>query len=394
MRNYSLLLEIAGLSVKFYCKQKTDATFLKKRYADYAIEKEEVKKPACEIFFPYHGSRQIQAKGVKFYIPALLLRSKFRRFNDFLRVILMYVLSRNKGFILHASSLVKNDFGYIFIGKEDAGKSTIRKLFPEFVCLGDDSALVRKVRGQYFLFGSPFYQRTYRAYRNRKVPIKGVFELKRANFNLIKLLPFPENVKAISSNSFITNLGRKGQEKELLLKNSFDYCLRNKVFSLSFEKSRFFWSLLRLANSKNLLDKKTDKIAKQINPRVLKKLPQGVVWSPAVASWGFLGKCLVINEASWNFEFGGQRRVRKIARIISQPNFISSHVKLINTTKKQMTKKVNKRWIILIEQNNGFTIIDGNHLAIAAYLLGKKGRNLNLRFLIGKLPQAKTCIWC
>jgi len=391
---YSFLLGVANFPIQFYCKKKADSSFFRKKYGDFLIKKGDANKPVCKIFFIKHHSRQIQVKGKNFYLPVLPLKKNFRLFNDLLRIVLIYVLNRNNGFILHASVLVENRLGYIFVGKEDTGKSTIRKLFPELVCLGDDTAIIRKIRRRFFLFGSPFYQRTNRAYPNQKVLIRAVFELKKADFNLVKLLSFPENLKSLSSNTYIANIGKKSEEKELLLKNYSDFCLKNKTFSLYFKKDRSFWPLLEQSISENLTRQRINKITKLINPRVLKKLPKGIIWFPAVASWEFLKDCLVINEASWNFEFNGQRRVKRIAKFIIQPTIFSPHTELINKIKQQMGEKADKQWITLIEKDNVFTIIDGNHLAIAAYQLGRLGKEINLRLLIGNLPQGKICPWC
>jgi len=258
--------------------------------------------------------------------------------------------------------------------------------------LGDDSAVIRKVNKRFFLFGSPFYQRTQKSYPNRKVPIKAVFSLNQADYNLVRLLAFPDDVKVVSANSFITDIHEKSKERRLIFEKAMAFCQENKIFSLFFRKERPFWFLLKETTDKNFLCVDEDKILKLINPQVRKKLSQKMIWTPALGSWDFLERCLVIKETSWNFEFDGKRLVKEIAEIASSSSRSSSHIELINKIKTGMKERDLERWIVLIEKNGFFTIIDGNHQAIAAYLQRKKKRK-NLKFLIGKLPPKKNCPW-
>lgn len=383
-------IEIAGLSFQFYCKREGDASFLREKYLAFLPQKK-VKQPVAKIFFTDLHFKKIRVEGNKFYLPQIGIRKNFRQFNDLLRMVVGYVLNRNRGFVFHASSLVKDGFGYIFIGREDAGKSTVRRLFPHLVCLGDDSAIVREINKQFFLFGSPFYQRTQKVYPNKKVPIKGVFSLHQANFNLVKLLTFPEDVKALSTDSFIADIKKKSEERKLIFEKAVAFCHRNKIFSLFFQKNSSFWPLLEKASGKNFFKGDKDKILAMVNPQVKKKLPSKLSWTAALGSGDFLGKCLVIKEASWNFEFDGKRQVAEVARMAGSSKRSSSHIELINRIRRKLKKRDFERWIVLIESKGLYTIIDGNHLAITFYLEGKDREGL--KFLIAKLPSQKKCLW-
>lgn len=385
-----LEIEIAELPFQFYCKRKGDASFLKEKYSDFLL-KEGVKKPVGKIFLTNRNFQKIRAEGNKFYLPQISIKNHFRQFNDLFRIVAGYVLNRNQGFVFHASSLVKNGYGYIFIGKENAGKSTVRKLFPELVCLGDDSAVIRKVNKHFFLFGSPFYQRTQKSYPNRKVPIKAVFSLNQTDYNLVKLLSFPESFTTLSANSFIADISEKSKERRLVFEKVMPFCQENKIFSLFFKKERSFLPLLDQAADKDFLNSDKDRILGLINPQVRKKLPREMIWTFALGSRDFLEKCLVIKETSWNFEFDGKRLVKEIAEIASSSSRSSPHIELINKIKTGMKERDLERWIILVEKRGFFTIIDGNHQAIATYLQRKKRHNF--KFLIAKLTPKKSCPW-
>lgn len=242
------MFKIADLPILFYCKNEEEASFIRGKYHSFLTKRSKILRPAGKIFFGQSSSLKIQVKGKNVYLPSVSLAKKFGCFDLFFEILLMPILAMNKGFILHASSLVKNGLGYIFVGEENTGKSTIRKLFPDLVCLGDDTAIVRKADSCFFLFSCPFYQRNYKPSSNLKVPIAGVSVLTaKADFNLVKPLSFPENFKAILSNAYISGLEKKDQEKESSSKICYEFCLENKIFALSFKKDRSFWPFLEEA---------------------------------------------------------------------------------------------------------------------------------------------------
>ena len=245
INKHSLIFKVADLLIQFYCKSEDDATFLKDKYANFLVKRSNSAQLAGRVFFDKERSKEIQIKEDDIYISHLPLSKEFGKFNIFFEIAMMPILGRNNGFILHASSLVKNGLGYIFTGKEDRGKSTIIKLFSELVCLGDDTAIIRKVDNHFFLFSSPFYQRNYKPEKNLKVLVRTIFALTEiADFNLVKPLFFPDDFKALLSNAYISEMDTEDKEKELLARNCYEFCLKNKIFSLSFKKNRSFWPLL------------------------------------------------------------------------------------------------------------------------------------------------------
>lgn len=245
MNKHSLIFKVADLLIQFYCKSEDDATFLRNKYTNFLVKKNDPGRLAGRVFFDKERSKEIQIKEDDIFISHLPLSKEFGKFNIFFEIAMMPILGTNNGFILHASSLVKDGTGYVFTGKEDRGKSTIIKLFSELICLGDDTAIIRKINNRFFLFSSPFYQRNYKPEKNLKVLVRTVFALTEiADFNLVKPLFFPDDFKALLSNAYFSEMDKGGKEQELLAKNCFEFCLENKIFSLSFRKDRSFWPLL------------------------------------------------------------------------------------------------------------------------------------------------------
>lgn len=74
-----------------------------------------------------------------------------------LRIVHTLLLSRERGFLLHASSAVRNGKAFLFTGPSGAGKTTIARLAPsDVVVLSDEISYVRRVGDGYVAFGTPF----------------------------------------------------------------------------------------------------------------------------------------------------------------------------------------------------------------------------------------------
>lgn len=74
-----------------------------------------------------------------------------------LRIVHTLLLSRARGFLLHASSVVRNGRAFLFTGPSGAGKTTIARLAPpDAVVLTDEISYVRRVDGRYLAYGTPF----------------------------------------------------------------------------------------------------------------------------------------------------------------------------------------------------------------------------------------------
>ncbi len=74
-----------------------------------------------------------------------------------LRIVHTLLLSREHGFLLHASSVVRNGRAYLFTGPSGAGKTTIARLAPaDAVVLTDEISYVRRMGNRYMAYGTPF----------------------------------------------------------------------------------------------------------------------------------------------------------------------------------------------------------------------------------------------
>jgi hypothetical protein len=103
------------------------------------------------------------------------------------QLLLMYVLARKKGAILHAAGMVVNEKGYLFLGRSGAGKSTLVRLCSGrdgFDFLSDDRIVVRKERDGYRAYGTPWPGEAGIA-ANRGVSLSSMFFIYHGSENRI-----------------------------------------------------------------------------------------------------------------------------------------------------------------------------------------------------------------
>jgi hypothetical protein len=95
-----------------------------------------------------------------------------------LRIVHTLLLSRVRGFLLHASSVVRNGRAFLFTGPSGSGKTTIARLAPtDAVVLTDEISYVRRLGDQYVAYGTPFAGELSDAGEPVSAPIAAVFGL-------------------------------------------------------------------------------------------------------------------------------------------------------------------------------------------------------------------------
>lgn len=90
--------------------------------------------------------------------------------------------------LVHASVIMHNESGYMFLGRSGTGKSTHSRLWlsniDNAVLLNDDNPVIRLVGGEAVVFGSPWSGKTP-CYKNESVPLKAIVRLSQAPSNKI-----------------------------------------------------------------------------------------------------------------------------------------------------------------------------------------------------------------
>lgn len=101
------------------------------------------------------------------------------------QILLIHLLGRNQGLIVHAMGLEKKGNGFIFPGKSGAGKSTLAKGVADsgkFELLSDDRIVLRKFKDDFKAFGTPWPGDAGNAL-NKSYPLKGIFFIEQSPYN-------------------------------------------------------------------------------------------------------------------------------------------------------------------------------------------------------------------
>ncbi len=104
-----------------------------------------------------------------------------------LRILHTLLLAPQGGFLVHASSAVRNGKAFLFSGVSEAGKTTMARLAPQDVALlTDEASYVRKVDGRYLAYGTPFAGDFGDPGENISAPIAALYLLKKAQHNSVE----------------------------------------------------------------------------------------------------------------------------------------------------------------------------------------------------------------
>ena len=106
--------------------------------------------------------------------------------NNALMMAFAFAASYHETALIHASCIMKGQWGYPFTAKSGTGKSTHSALWMQCIegceLLNDDNPIVRIVDGQPFIYGSPWSGKTP-CYRNRQARLGAMTRIERCLSN-------------------------------------------------------------------------------------------------------------------------------------------------------------------------------------------------------------------
>jgi len=170
-----------------------------------------------------------------------------------LRIVHSLVLARNNGFLLHASSGVRNGRAYMFSGLSEAGKTTMASLAPPDVdLLTDEASYVRKVDGAYLAYGTPFAGEFGRQGKNIAAPIAAVYLLEKAAENRIDPVPPADAIRRLMRN--VLFFAHDPALVQLVFENVCAFVAEVPILQLSFFPDQRVWELIGNEIPKNRLE--------------------------------------------------------------------------------------------------------------------------------------------
>lgn len=119
--------------------------------------------------------------------------------------IFYWELPKFDGLMLHAAAVEYRGKAYLFSGPSTVGKSTHTRLWrqllgEEVMFINDDKPALRRVKGQWFAYGTPWCGKDG-INQNKKVPLAGICFLRQSEKNSIHRLDLREAMIQIMSQS-------------------------------------------------------------------------------------------------------------------------------------------------------------------------------------------------
>lgn len=96
--------------------------------------------------------------------------------------------------LLHASAIARQGRAAVFLAPDEGGKTTAVRLSPNGTILGDDQVLVRRVRGMFRVWGTPW---GLHVDARASAPLAGLFLLKKGERFSLAPLPARELIPFI-----------------------------------------------------------------------------------------------------------------------------------------------------------------------------------------------------
>jgi len=102
-------------------------------------------------------------------------------------LIVVNRLSRGRGFLVHAAGISDAGEGLLFVGASGSGKTTLAKLFhghPRVTVLSDERTIVSRIRGQFFVSGTP-WPGVGTFVSAQTVPLRRIYFIEHASTNAL-----------------------------------------------------------------------------------------------------------------------------------------------------------------------------------------------------------------
>ncbi|MFC1948007.1 hypothetical protein ACFLXY_08830 [Chloroflexota bacterium] len=120
------------------------------------------------------------------------------------KVLFVLLLNREHGVMMHGCGVVVNGEGVLFTGVAGSGKSTMANLWKkreDTTVIGDECIVIRRVNGQFWIYGTPWYSSAKIA-SSQGAPLKRVLSIKHSHDNYVTPLKGSEAVATLTAQSF------------------------------------------------------------------------------------------------------------------------------------------------------------------------------------------------
>ena len=192
----------------------------------------------AEFAYKFEGaSLQVSSGGVDFRG----VRNEYA-LDSLLRVLLSWELLSHNGFLLHASTVLRNGKAYVFTGRSGAGKSTVASLSPVGSVFTDEISLLRKEGSEWRAYGTPFWGEFRAAGLNSSAPVAGIFRLLQSPENHVTPLRPMELLRSALPNVLFFSSEPDANRRLLAILSRASEEIPG--YNLEFRKDKTFWEVL------------------------------------------------------------------------------------------------------------------------------------------------------
>jgi len=160
-----------------------------------------------------------------------------------LRILHTLLLARQGGFLLHASSAIRNGKAFLFSGVSGAGKTTISRLAPpDATLLTDEVSYVRREGNRYMAYGTPFAGELARPGENCSAPLSALFLLEKGLQNSIEPISPTDAIQRLLRN--ILFFAHDPALVKLLFQSACEFASLVPIHRLVFVPDQRVWDLI------------------------------------------------------------------------------------------------------------------------------------------------------
>lgn len=259
----SVVVEVGGLPIRLRCGDAAFVRQIQERYAGYVSGSDDARfdfqielaplgtiSADEDVRVSWDSGRWLMERGDfrAEWNPATA-RGRIRQtFNPYsldsvLRIVHTLLLAREGGFLLHASSAIRNGRAFLFSGVSGAGKTTMARLAPpDAALLTDEISYVTRDDGRYCAVGTPFFGELARVGENLQAPIEALYLLAKGPENKIEPLEGADAVRGLMGN--ILFFARDPEFVKMVFDAALDFAARVPVRRLTFKPDPSVWELI------------------------------------------------------------------------------------------------------------------------------------------------------
>jgi len=263
IQSAEVIVDIGGQPIRLCCGDPRFLDMVRQRYAGYVSSTSDAKfEFEIELAEPNGESRdedvQVSWNSGQWHMargdfraqfnPAAL-RGRIRQtinpysLDSVLRIVHTLLLARQGGFLVHASSAVRNGKAFLFAGISGAGKTTMARLAPaDAKLLTDEISYVSFLQDRYIAIGTPFFGELSRVGENVSAPIACLYLLAKGDKNTIEDVSGVDAVRGLLEN--ILFFAKEPELVTIVFEAACSFVKRVPVRRLTFVPDNRVWELI------------------------------------------------------------------------------------------------------------------------------------------------------